>query len=317
MTEKKYLFGPVPSRRLGLSLGVDLVRAKTCSQDCVYCEAGDTTDLTLERREYVPVDDVLRQLDTYLSTKPELDYVTFSGAGEPTLNNRIGEVVDFMRSRYPQYRLCLLTNGSLLDVEEVAAAAQNTDLVIPSLDASNEAEFIKINRPVPGYTLARLTNALISFRHRYRGAYWLELFVVPGVNDSVESIDRFAQLVKQISPDKVQLNTLDRPGCVDWIAPASENTIMQFMEAIGKVASVEAVGKYRHHRYRNATFDTDTLHRVLELVERRPCTAADISAALGIAIEQSTVDLETMAAAGKLTRIARPRGMFYAPVERQ
>jgi len=311
-SEKKYLFGPVPSRRLGLSLGIDLVRAKTCTQNCVYCEAGATTDLTLDRREYVPVDEVLRQLDAYLATGPELDYVTFSGSGEPTLNSRIGEVVEFMRTRYPQYRLCLLTNGSLLDQEAVARAVERADLIIPSLDASNEEEFQKVNRPVPGYTLDRLVRALASFRRRYRGAYWLELFMVPGVNDTAASLERFTALVKQIAPDKVQLNTLDRPGCVDWIEPASEATVLRFLEAIGPVAAVEAVGKFRHQRYHSLTVSADAAQRVLELVKRRPCTAADISASLGVTLEHAVVGLEEMASAGQLARLPHPRGMFYS-----
>lgn len=312
MDAKKYVFGPVPSRRLGVSLGVDLVRAKTCPLDCVYCEAGATTDLTLERGEYVPVDEVLRQLDEYLAKQPQLDYVTFSGAGEPTLNSRIGDVIRMVRERYPQYRLCLLTNGCLLDDKALIDDLAEVDLVIPSLDASDEAEFIRINRPVPGYSLERLITALVNFRQRFRGAYWLELFIVPGVNDSPEAIARFAEIVRRIAPDKVQLNTLDRPGCVTWIETAPETTVLRFLEAIGRVAPVEAVGKYRHRRFREATADTDLRQRVLELVNRRPCTAADIAAALGFTPEQAEKDLAEMVSAGQLTAVSGPRGTFFA-----
>lgn len=314
MNGKKYIFGPVPSRRLGISLGVDLVRAKTCPLDCVYCEAGATTDLTIERREYVPVDEVLRQLDEYLSKEPELDYVTFSGAGEPTLNSRIGEVVAMVRERYPHYRLCLLTNGCLLDDEKLIEEIAGVDLVIPSLDASTEEEFIRIGRPVPGYTLTRLVDALVSFRQKFRGAYWLELFIVPGVNDSEASVQRFIELVKRIAPDKVQLNTLDRPGCVDWITAAPEATVMHFLEEIGKVMPVESVGKYRHRRFYESSASSDLRSRIVELVERRPCTAADIAASLGISPGQAEADLEKMAGISKLKRQDSPRGVFYSAV---
>ena len=137
---RKYVFGPVNSRRLGRSLGVDLVPLKTCPLDCVYCEAKATTDLTMERKEYVPVDTVLAELDETLKSFPELDYVTFSGSGEPTLNSRIGDVVKFVKSRYPQYKICLLTNGLLLGDRQLQQDIAEVDLLIPSLDGSCAAE---------------------------------------------------------------------------------------------------------------------------------------------------------------------------------
>ena len=145
---RKYVFGPINSRRLGVSLGVDLVPLKVCPLDCVYCEARATTLLTMERKEYVPVDTVLEELDNVLAASPQLDYITFSGSGEPTLNSRIGDVISFIKNRYPHYKVCLLTNGLLLGDKELQKDIAQIDLLIPSLDGSNAAEYEAVNRPV-------------------------------------------------------------------------------------------------------------------------------------------------------------------------
>lgn len=308
----KYIFGPIPSRRLGLSLGIDLVTHKTCSLDCVYCEAGETTLLTLDRQEYVPVKEVIAELDEFLKTKPELDFLTFSGAGEPTLNSGIGEIIAFAKKHYPQFRICLLTNGTLLGHPDVAQAVMNADLIIPSLDASNEEEFQKINRAEKLLSLADLMHNLKSFRQVYKGAYWLELFIVPGVNDSDESIARFKALVAEIKPDKVQLNTLDRPGCVSWIKPAPEATIMRFIEQLKDTVPVESVGKFRYKSYENSGLLPDDIEtRIVEMVCRRPGTTDDICNALGLSHENAEMLLHKLGEAGVLRKTVSRRGIFY------
>ena len=144
----KTLFGPVPSRRLGISLGVDLVRHKTCSLDCVYCECGATTRLTTKRREYVSVDRVKEELAVYLSRHEKIDYITFSGSGEPTLNDGIGDVMHFLKSDYPQYKIALLTNSTLFDHSEVRRQIKDADVVMASLDAATKTRFRQVNRPI-------------------------------------------------------------------------------------------------------------------------------------------------------------------------
>ena len=308
----KYVFGPIPSRRLGRSLGIDLVPHKTCSHDCVYCEAGETTLLTLERQEYVPVDEVIRELDEFLKTKPELDYLTFSGAGEPTLNSRIGDVIAFAHHHYPQYRLCLLTNGSLLGRPEVAEGVKDVDLVIPSLDASCEEEFIKINRAQQLMCLEDLVNSLAGFRKVFAGAYWLELFVVPEVNDSDASIDRFRQLIARIKPDKVQLNTLDRPGCVPWIKPAHETTLRHFVERLHDLVPVESVGRFKYQSYEDAGLPADEVkNRIVDIISRRPSTADDIAAALAMSRDRAIELIHQLSDAKIVRRTVSRRGVFY------
>ncbi|MBO5823022.1 MAG: radical SAM protein [Lentisphaeria bacterium] len=243
---RKYVFGPINSRRLGVSLGVDLVPLKVCPLDCVYCEARATTVLTMERKEYVPVDRVLEELEDTLSKAPQLDYITFSGSGEPTLNSRIGDVVTFLKSRYPQYKVCLLTNGLLLGDANLQAEIAGIDLFIPSLDGSNAAEYEAVNRPVSSMPFEKFLAALKDYLPKAPMPVYLELFILPGVNDSAESVARFADIIKDLQVDKVQLNTLDRPGAVQDLKCADEATVIRFINGLKSITTVEAVGRYSY-----------------------------------------------------------------------
>lgn len=241
--KSRYVFGPIHSRRLGRSLGVDLVTEKTCSLDCTYCEAGETTELTLERREYAPVERILKELDETLSTNPELDWITFSGTGEPTLNSRIGEVVSYIKSRYAQYKLCLLTNGLLLGDEKLRSEISGVDLVIPSFDASCEEEFIAINRPAAGMSFERYLRGMREFlAQKERPETYIELFIVPGINDSSDSLNRFSQLLTPMHPDLVQLNALDRPGTQADLKVAPHGILERFRQVLSATMAVEIIG---------------------------------------------------------------------------
>jgi wyosine [tRNA(Phe)-imidazoG37] synthetase (radical SAM superfamily) len=209
---RKYLFGPVNSRRLGRSLGIDLLPFKTCSFDCIYCECGRTSVGTLQRKEFFPTTDVIWELDRFLATEPELDYVTFSGSGEPTLHSGIGEIIRYLKSRHPRYKVAVLTNGSLLGDEDVQAQLHTADLVIPSLDGATEATFQRICQPVPGLTAAAVIKGIASFRRSFPGLLLLEIFIVPGLNDNDSELHALKLAATTIAPDAIQLNSLDRPA---------------------------------------------------------------------------------------------------------
>ena len=171
-----YLFGPVPSRRLGISLGVDLVPMKTCTLNCVYCECGRTTHLALERKEYVPFDAVKEELTHYFSHNPGPDYVTFSGSGEPTLNSRIGDVVHSIKNQTSDIPIAVLTNGTLLFQKQTCDDIRDATVVIPSLDAATEKVFRKINQPHPQLKIDTIIRGLVQFRKDYSRQIWLEIF---------------------------------------------------------------------------------------------------------------------------------------------
>jgi len=209
---RRLLFGPVHSRRLGRSLGVDLLPFKTCSLDCIYCECGWTTDKTLKRGELVPTSAVLAELDDYLVSGPDLDCVTFSGSGEPTLHSGLGTIVTHLKKHYPQYKVAVLTNGTLLGDLAVQAQLAQADIVVPSLDGATEAAFQEICRPAVGLTVQSVVDGIAAFRRRFAGLLLLEIFLVPGTNDGPEELAALKQVATFIAPDAIQLNTLDRPA---------------------------------------------------------------------------------------------------------
>ena len=312
----KCVFGPVPSRRLGRSLGIDLLPFKTCSMDCVYCECGATTNLTCERKEYFPTDDVIAEIDSVLSKQPAIDFVTFSGVGEPTLHSGLGRIIRHIRSQYPELRLCLLTNSTLLHDPGLLAELEGVSVIIPSLDGSNEEELYKINRHAPSVTFKSVMEGLLAVRSRYpEMTMWLEIFIVPGVNDSPESAERFRALAAQIRPDKVQLNSLDRPGVTEWIRPADPAVLERIAEVIGRSVPVEIVN--RHHQQVEIRSEQPDVAQyndlILKTLRSRPCTAEDMVSVLGIPANRIEPHLHRMERAGLVIPEPGPRGTFWRP----
>ena len=243
----KYVFGPLNSRRLGKSLGVSLIPPKTCQLDCIYCEAKATTNLTCCRKEYVPTADVIRELDEVLSTKPELDYITFSGAGEPMLHAGITTIINHIKTNHPGYKLCLLTNAVALDDESLWQDINKADLIVPSFDGSNAEEFKAINRPEASVDFDRFVQKFTAFTRQCTSTVKLELFIVPGINDSDDSIARFAALLKEMRLDSIELNSLDRPGTVDNIPIPDEETFERFIKALSPIAPCAAIRRKVAH----------------------------------------------------------------------
>lgn len=302
-----YLFGPVPSRRLGRSLGVDLVPHKTCTLDCVYCECGETINLTVTRKDYVPVQSVIAELDDYLSTAPALDYITFSGSGEPTLHSGIGEVVDFLKRHYPQYKLCLLTNGTLFNDPSVRSAVRQIDLIIPSLDAGSEKSFQAVNRPHADIKCEAIIDGLVKLRREYEGVIILEIFIVPGINDTPGELTLLKKAIDAIKPDRVQLGTLDRPGTEDWVEEADEAKMRDVAEYLGKA---ELIGQFRPQRNKVCPGNPYS-DQILETLRRRPCTIADLQQITGLRPAEIQKHIRQLQERGKVTAVQKERGIFY------
>ncbi len=216
MTEN-HIFGPVMSRRLGRSLGIDLLPFKTCSYDCVYCECGATTHLTKKRAEFFPTEEVISQLDTVLSKGPTLDYITFAGSGEPTLSLSIGRIIRHLKTAYPEYKVAVLTNGSLLGDKEVRNDLSAADLVIPTLTSTSQETFEQIHRPCPGLLTKTVISDIREFRKEFGGEIWLEIFLIPGLNTTDDELASLSEAIRMIRPKRIQLNTLDRPAAEDWV----------------------------------------------------------------------------------------------------
>ncbi len=305
----KYLFGPVPSRRLGMSLGIDLVPHKICSLNCVYCECGRTTNLTTERKEYVPVDEIFVELNRFLKENPAPDYITFSGAGEPTLNSGIGEILSFIKTNYPKIPVAVLTNGTLLSNKQVRKELLKADLVLPSLDAATEHTFRKINIPEKTLNIDNYIQGIIDFRNEYSGKINLEIFIIPGYNDSTDELDKLKEAILKINPDTVQLNTLDRPGTVKNIRTASNVELQKIVDYwhlknVTIIASAPSRKKIKSYR-------EDTESAILETIARRPCTLIDLSQILGKHINEVNKYLDVLESEKKITTIEQDRGLFY------
>ncbi|MBN2653128.1 MAG: radical SAM protein [Spirochaetales bacterium] len=306
----KYLFGPVPSRRLGMSLGIDLVPKKVCSLDCIYCEVGKTTKLTLERMEYVLFEKIKAELEDYFAKgNPDPDYFTFSGSGEPTLNSRIGDVLDFLKEKRPDVPVSVLTNGTLLYDQSVRASLLKADLVLPSLDAALQGSYDKIDVPADGLTLDKYIDGLVEFRKEFKGKIFLEIFILEGYNDSDEDIQALKDAVHRIQPDRVQLNTLDRPGTVAELEPASFELMHEIAVKLD-YHDVEVIASSLHRRDLLA-FRTDVEAVILETIARRPCTLDDLAAMLGLHINEINKYLDVLEGEAQIERVLLERGWFY------
>jgi len=275
--EKKYLYGPVPSRRLGLSLGVDIVPFKVCTLDCVYCQLGGTTEKTLERKDYVPVEAVLAELKERLNEGLQADFITISGSGEPTLNSRLGELIDGIK-KITDIPVAVLTNGTLLYKQDVRADCARADVVLPSLDAGDEQAYQRVNRPHSALSIEKLISGLCEFRNEFAGRIWLEVFFIEGFNTDTEQIAKIRDAVNRIRPDKVQLNTAVRPTAEPSIKSLNAEKLQAIAEELGEKCEVVADFSPGRHGENIETKAED----LLSMLKRRPCSLSDICSALGI-----------------------------------
>ncbi|MCG8552906.1 MAG: radical SAM protein [Desulfobacterales bacterium] len=309
-----HIFGPVPSRRLGLSLGVDLVRHKICSLDCIYCECGPTTDLTLKRAAYVSFDEVKAELTHYFETHPDPDYVTFSGSGEPTLSRDIGRIIDLIKEKKPKIRVAVLTNATLLSDPAVRKDLNRADLVMPSLDAVTPETFEKINRADGQIDIHKVIDGLKAFAGPFQGELWLEVFILPGVNDAKEELEILGQIIRDINPTRVQLNTLDRPGAVPGLTPASKQDLDR-VAGIINAANVEIIARVKDLASEGHISDEKTEAMVMETIHRRPCTVEDLTAALNLEKGKLEILMKRLILENKVESLQQERGTFYQTIK--
>ncbi|MFA5238169.1 MAG: radical SAM protein [Phycisphaerae bacterium] len=275
--EKKYLYGPVPSRRMGRSLGIDIVPFKVCTLDCVYCQLGGTTQKTLQRGDFIPVEAVLAELKDKLAEGLEADFITIGGSGEPTLNCRLGELVDGIK-KITNIPVAILTNGTLLNRLDVRADCAKADVVLPSLDAGDEKSFQRINRPHPELNIEELISGLCTFRKGFTGLIWLEVFIIEGFNTDNEQIAKIRDAINRIRPDKVQLNTAVRPTAEPDIRSLDAEKLQAIAEKLGE--NCEVIADFALPQ-QDGHFEVKA-EDVLSMLKRRPCSLSDICSALGM-----------------------------------
>jgi len=304
----KYIFGPVPSRRLNVSLGVDLVPHKVCSYNCIYCECGKTTNLTTERKEYVPTKVVLEEINDYLSRYPKPDYVTFSGSGEPTLHKDIGKIISFVKSEYPDVNIAILTNGSLFNDSNVRREILEADVILPSLDSAIEETFKRIDRPYGKLNIKCIIDGMIKFRKEYKGRIWLEVFIVEGINSDKVNLNELKRAIIEIKPDKIQLNTLDRPGTENWVKAVPKKTLEDIIK-YWNLDNVEIISKYKRREVKS--YRDDVENAIIETIRRRPCTIEDLKNILNLHINELNKYIDVLENEGKIAVKVENRGIFY------
>jgi len=306
-SERECIFGPVPSRRLGRSLGIDLVPFKTCTYDCIYCQLGRTTNKTIQRKNWVPIDAVLSRLRDKLDSKP--DYITLSGSGEPTLHCQLDELISRIKD-ITDIPVAVLTNGSLLWLSEVRSSLRLADLVIPSLDAGCNQIFQYVNRPHSDISFNKMLEGLVKFRVEYTGKYWLEVFVLAGVTTPEMEINRLKACINSICPDKVQINTVTRPPAENFAEPVPQKQLEAIARQLYENAEVIADYSGVHKKQDFAAQRED----VLTLLKRRPCSIEDIAAGLGLHRNEVVKYVAELSSEGKIEAKPENQRLYYKAI---
>lgn len=305
--KRDYIYGPVPSRRLGRSLGVDVVPFKICTYDCIYCQLGRTTNKTTQREAWIPTEIIIDQLKNKLYTKP--DYITISGSGEPTLFSKIEEAICKIKE-ITDIPVAVLTNGSLLWLPEVRNSLMAADLVLPSLDAGSDQLFRYVNRPHRDISFNRMLEGLLEFRDKYTGRFWLEVFLLGGVTTVEAQINMLAHCIKLICPDKVQVNTVTRPAAEDFAIPVPANQLKviarQLHENAEIITDYQGVNKQQNFSTR--------CEDVLTLLKRRPCCIEDIAAGLGLHRNEAVKYIEELSSRGRIEAKPHNQQLYYQAV---
>ena len=302
----KFLFGPVPSRRLGLSLGVDLIPAKTCPFDCIYCEVGPTTVKTRTRRDYISTTAILQELEEYFgSSDPVPDYVTLAGSGEPTLNRGLGDIIARLK-KITTVPVAVLTNGALLNDSAVRQEINQADVILPSLDTVSPELFQTINRPIAGLTVDEMIAGLQALRTEYAGQIWLEVLLLRRLNDTPEELAKLKETLELIRPDKVHLNTAVRPVVQDFALPVSTQKLAEVAKFLGDRA--EVVADFGNHQHPN--FDLSNGDFLASLA-RRPQTSEDLAEVLGLPLAVVIERLDQLVSQKRLRRSEHQKKIFY------
>lgn len=273
----KYVFGPVPSRRLGQSLGIDPIPLKTCNWNCIYCQLGRSVPMTNERRSYFPKEEFVAEVKDALARldPAEVDWITFVGSGEPTLNSDLGWLIRQVKG-LTELPVAVCTNGILLYLPEVRQELLAADALMPTVCAGTAKLYWHIHRPYPGLTFERQVAGLLAFRQEYRGQLWPEVMLLRGVNDSPEALEATAELLGRIQPDQVHVALPTRPPAETWVQPADDEGLMRALAILGQRARVL-------HPSQGA-FDLSGHARVIEaivdIITRHPMSQADLEATL-------------------------------------
>lgn len=310
MRKYKHIFGPVPSRRLGRSLGVDLIPHKTCSQDCVFCQLGRTPEKTLTRKKYIPLGEVVDELHEWLQNDGIADHITLSGSGEPTLHSNFGDVLKFIKEE-STINSVLLTNGSLFYLPEVREAAACAHIVKISLSAWDQRSYGWVNRPAPFLDFNQIIEGQKAFRHEFNGELWIEVFLLAGMNSIPSDVAKIAALADVLRPDRIHLNTAVRPPAEDFVAPVSRERLVSLCDQFHFPA--EVIAEYKN---KNGPEISRNENAIYAMLIRRPCTAEDIAGAFGMHYNEVSKYIGNLLRQGRITTQRTKTSFYYTAADR-
>ena len=319
-----FLFGPVNSRRLGRSLGIDLFREKICNLNCVYCEVGPTNVPVNRRGRYSPTREILAEITEFCADPHRLaavDVLTVTAKGEPTLHLDLGVILRHIKSLTDK-PVAVLTNGTTLADDEVREALQLADIVVPSLDAVRAESFSKVDRPARGLTVEAIINGLRDFSRAYRGRLWLEILLVRDINDADADIDALLPVLTTLRLDRIQLNTVVRPPADPGARPVAEARLAEIARRLQASLAVPVdlpspVAGFGDERdaapLPTADAEPAALRQaIIQMVRRRPCTAADIDRVFHLGgAEKIEQLLASLVASGTLRILSHAGDRFY------
>jgi len=303
-----HIYGPVPSRRLGFSLGIDIIPLKTCTLDCIYCQLGPTAKKTLQRKEYYSQSEILVQIKEKLASGQRIDFITFSGSGEPTLNKALGKLIKEIKKMTP-IPVAVLTNSTLFTDKTVRNALMAADVIIPSLDAATQEVFLKTNRPCSPLNIESIIEGLKEFRKEFKGQIWLEIMLVKGVNDYLPHIQKLREVASEIKPDKIQLNTVIRPPAEKSAQALSPEEMEKIRNAFGK--NCEIIAEFDKKALKS--YQKDLKGAILAMIQRRPVTFSDISVSLGRHESEIIKCLDSLIREGKIRPVTHKGLKYFEP----
>lgn len=306
---KRFTFGPVPSRRLGFSLGVDIIPKKFCSFDCIYCQVGKTTNQEIKRKSFFDVQDVVSEIIRVSKNTKNIDVITFSGSGEPTLNADIGVMIKEIK-RHIDIPVSVITNSSLLHDDKVREEISSADIILPSLDAASEDIFHYINRPHSIIELNTIVKSLKALRNEYKGKIWLEVMMIKDINDDIEELDKFKRIISVLDVDKVQLNTVTRPPMDNSAKSMSQDELERICRYFGN--NCEVVCSFNKSVLESERRE-DSAQTILDMLNRRSLTLDDIISVTGLSLSDTKHILKLMENEGKIKSFYFGDSTYYMP----
>lgn len=267
----KFIFGPVPSRRLGRSLGIDPIPKKTCNYQCIYCQLGRTPNFTNERQNFYPKEEILAELELAIKANEDgFDYITLVGSGEPTLYKDLKGLIQGTKALTDK-PICVITNGGLLHDKDVQEALMAADVVLPTLDAGDEKKFILINRPHPSIKYDEMIQGFINFRKQFEGKFWLEIMVMKDINDDRESLMKIKEKLDLIQPDQIDINVPVRPPAEPWVKIPDKSFMPLLKDVFGEYHDISFP---EHGSFKISSHDFS--RELINIIERHPMRQTQI-----------------------------------------